>query len=181
MQAAPGNHGELSLPSRQITVADSAYNPGANKSTIKGTTGGQGDGPRGGMRPRGNVIKSARPQKPQRCGALGSSSKFSGLDRCSHPSAVVATGPTRARSAARVAAEVARSRVRPVEKSRARLFFPPPSPPRAALYLISSIALGRRYISPLCRSEINYRTSVYSMIILRGVLFSRCAARHATK
>lgn len=34
-QAAPGNQGELSLPSRQITVAESAYNPGANKSIIK--------------------------------------------------------------------------------------------------------------------------------------------------
>jgi len=37
VQAAPGNQGELSLPSRQITVARSAYNP-ANKSTIKGKT-----------------------------------------------------------------------------------------------------------------------------------------------
>lgn len=37
VQAAPGNQGELSLPSRQITVARSAYNP-ANKSSIKGKT-----------------------------------------------------------------------------------------------------------------------------------------------
>lgn len=48
MQAAPGNQGELSLPSRQITVARSAYNP-ANKSTRKDgrlaardTEGGEG-------------------------------------------------------------------------------------------------------------------------------------------
>lgn len=34
---------------------------------------------------RRNVIKSEQPQKPQRCTALGSSSKFSGLDRrCSN-------------------------------------------------------------------------------------------------
>jgi len=89
VQATPGNQVELSLPSRQITAAESAYNPGANKSTTKGTTGGR-RGAEGLRTPRrrrvkagGNVIKSMRPQKPQRCGALGSSSKFSGLDRCS--------------------------------------------------------------------------------------------------
>lgn len=83
-KAAPGNQVELSLPSRQITAAESAYNP-ANKSTTKGTTGGRGDGLSGGggFKAGRNVIKSMRPQKPQRCGALGSSSKFSGLDRCS--------------------------------------------------------------------------------------------------
>lgn len=89
-------------------MARSAYNPAANKSNVRGRrlvrrqANGRCGGTRRAMAVMGagggraaslpeeagykagerNVIKSVRPQKPRRCGALGSSSKFSGLDKC---------------------------------------------------------------------------------------------------
>lgn len=81
---APGNQGELSLPSRDYRVVRRVRYPvslirAAGKIGLTCGDGGTG---------RGNVIKSAQPQKPQRRAALGSSSKFTGLDwRCSNHSA----------------------------------------------------------------------------------------------
>lgn len=84
VQAAPGNQGVIIIISADCRGGECVRNPGANKSTVKGTVVGrrQGGIPRRRRAKTGrNVIKSTRPQKPQCCGALGSSSKFSGLDR----------------------------------------------------------------------------------------------------
>lgn len=64
-----------------------------------------------------NVIKSTRPQNPQRSGALGSSSKFSGLDRCCRTVSVAAVYD---RNTAEVATVTRASRVPRGERRKNR-------------------------------------------------------------